>query len=32
LVFNYGRARKGMYSLLIEMKDKTISKRLTVSE
>jgi len=32
LIFNYGKARKGIYSLLIEMKDKTISKRLAVSD
>ncbi len=32
LIFNYGKARKGIYSLLIEMKDKTISKRLSVSD
>ena len=32
LVFQYGKVKKGMYSVLIEMTDKTISKRLVVSD
>lgn len=32
LIFKYGKIKKGMYSLLIEMADKSISKRLAVSE
>jgi glucose/arabinose dehydrogenase len=32
LVFQYGKVKKGMYSVLIETADKTISKRLVVSD
>jgi hypothetical protein len=32
LSFSYGKVRKGIYSLLIEMSDKTLSKRLSVSD
>ena len=32
LFFQYGKVKKGMYSVLIEMTDKTISKRLVVSD
>ena len=32
LVFQYGEIKKGMYSVLIEMTNKTISKRLVVSD
>jgi hypothetical protein len=32
LIFQYGKVKKGMYSVLIEMTDRTISKRLAVSD
>ena len=32
LLFSYGKIRKGIYSILIEMSGKTFSKRLSVSD